>query len=64
VIEDFEAAGESEVVRARLPHLTLNLDPRRMTAEEQDKARHVLESALDRLGAQPAGRANRIEARS
>jgi PAS domain S-box-containing protein len=64
VIEDFEGASESEVVRARLPHLTLNLDPRRMTAEEQDKARHVLESALDRLGAQPAGKANRIEARS
>ena len=63
VIEDFEAAGESEVVRARLPHLILNLDPRRMTAEEQDKARHVLESALDRLGAQPAGRADRVEAR-
>jgi class 3 adenylate cyclase len=64
VIEDFEAAGASEVVRARLPHLTLNLDPRRMTAEEQDKARQVLVDALDRLGVQPAKRAIRIEARS
>jgi PAS domain S-box-containing protein len=63
VIEDFEAAGESEVVRAHLPHLTLNLDPRRMSAEEQDSARQVLEDALDRLGA-PAKGANRIEARS
>ena len=53
VIEDFEKATETEVIRARLPHLTLNLDPRRMTADEQGNARHVLENALERLGARP-----------
>ena len=53
VTEGFEKAAESEAVRARLPHLTLNLDPRQTTAEEQGKARDVLESAMERLGAQP-----------
>ena len=55
VTEDLEAAGNSEVVRERLPHLTLNLDPSRMSAEEQDRARLVLERALGRLVTRTAG---------
>jgi len=62
VTEDLEAAGDREVVRERLPHLTLNLDPGRMNAEEQDRARLVLERALDQLVARAASRAAKVEA--
>ena len=53
VMEDFEKAAQSDIVRARLPHFTLSLDARRMTADEQNKARQLLENALERLGVQP-----------
>jgi len=50
VVDDFETLAETgEALRARLPHLTLNLDPGRMTAEEQVQARELLQSALERL---------------
>jgi hypothetical protein len=37
------------MVRARLPHLTLNFDARPMSGEERERARRVLEDALARL---------------
>jgi len=50
VVDDFETLAETgEALGARLPHLTLNLDPGRMTAEEQVQARELLQSALERL---------------
>src|SRR5215831_10982470 len=50
VVDDFETLAETgEALRARLPHLTLNLDPGRMTAEEQVQARELLQNALERL---------------
>jgi hypothetical protein len=50
VVDDFETLTETgEALRARLPHLILNLDPGRMTAEEQVQARELLQSALERL---------------
>jgi hypothetical protein len=60
VIEDFDSVAESEVVRARLPYLTLKLDPRRMTADEQNKARQLLENALERLAVQPVNASVRL----
>ncbi len=51
VVDDFETLADAgEALRARLAHLTLNLDLGRMTAEEQVQAREVLQSALERLG--------------
>jgi PAS domain S-box-containing protein len=49
VIEDLETAADGPIVRARLPHLSLSLDPRPMTDEERENARRVLEDALARL---------------
>ena len=51
IVEHLEClAAEGKALRARLPHLTLNLDPRGMSAEEQVQARELLQIALNRLG--------------
>ena len=51
IVEDLESlADDGKALRARLPHLTLNLDPRGMSAEEQVQARELLQAALNRLG--------------
>ena len=57
VVNDFEALADAgEALRVRLPHLTINLDPARMTAEEQVQARALLQSALEHLGVEvPCG---------
>ena len=55
VTEDLEAAGNSEVVRERLPHLTLNLDPSRMSAEEQDGIAAYLGVSLSEVAARRRG---------
>ena len=50
VVDDFESLADAgEALRARLAHLTLNLDLGRMTAEEKVQARGLLQSALERL---------------
>ena len=52
VIDDFqEMADDGEALAIRLPHLTVNIDPRRMNATEQEEARQLLQKALERLGA-------------
>ena len=52
VIDDFQAmADDGEALAIRLPHLTVNIDPRRMNATEQEEARQLLQKALERLGA-------------
>jgi len=51
-IDDFQAmADDGEALAIRLPHLTVNIDPRRMNATEQEEARQLLQKALERLGA-------------
>jgi hypothetical protein len=50
VIDDFQAmADDGEALAIRLPHLTVNIDPRRMNATEQEEARQLLRNALERL---------------
>ena len=44
-------ADDGEALAIRLPHLTVNIDPRRMNATEQEEARQLLQKALERLGA-------------
>jgi PAS domain S-box-containing protein len=52
VIDDFQAmADDGEALAIRLPHLTVNIDPRRMNATEQEEACQLLQKALERLGA-------------
>jgi hypothetical protein len=52
VIDDFQAmADDGKALAIRLPHLTVNIDPRRMNATEQEEARQLLQKALERLGA-------------
>jgi class 3 adenylate cyclase len=52
VIDDFQAiADEGEALAIRLPHITINVDPRRMNATEQEEARQLLQKALERLNA-------------
>jgi PAS domain S-box-containing protein len=52
VIDDFQAiAHEGEAIAIRLPHISINVDPRRMNATEQEEARQLLQKALERLGA-------------
>ena len=52
VIDDFQAmADDGEALAIRLPHLTVNINPRRMNATEQEEARQLLQKALERLGA-------------
>jgi adenylate cyclase len=51
VIDDFQAmADEGKALSIRLPNLTVNVDPGRMSAAEQAEARQLLQSALERLG--------------
>ena len=51
VIDDFQAmADDGEALAVRLPHLTVNIDARRMNASEQEEARQLLQKALERLG--------------
>jgi len=49
VLDHLEAPGVSDAMHVRMPHLSLKLDPRRMTADEQRKARRALEEALSSL---------------
>jgi PAS domain S-box-containing protein len=49
-----ERAAEDKAVRARLPHLSLNLDPRRMPDDELLEAAAVLQAALERLDRAPS----------
>jgi class 3 adenylate cyclase len=52
VIDDFQAmADDGEALAIRLPHLTVNIDPRRMNATEREEARQLLQKAIERLGA-------------
>jgi hypothetical protein len=43
-------ADDGEALSVRLPHLTVNIDARRMNASEQEEARQLLQKALERLG--------------
>jgi PAS domain S-box-containing protein len=49
-----ELASEEKAVRARLPHLSLNLDPSRMPDEERLQATAVLQAAIERIGRAPS----------
>jgi hypothetical protein len=42
-------AGETAPIRSELPHLRLDADPGRMSADERSRAAALLREALDRL---------------
>ena len=50
---------EAQPLKADLPHLRFELDPRRMSPAEHEEARTLLQSALNRLDAR--GRPNPSE---